>query len=108
MLPAGDPRGRRLRDLLAQVVPANPFYARKFAGGDPAAFDRLPLTTKAELVADQSAHPPYGTNLTYPPDRYRRLHQTSGTSSGRPLRWLDTRESWESLLGCWQAIFARL
>jgi phenylacetate-CoA ligase len=108
MLPSGDPRGRRLRDLLAQVVPANPFYARKFAGCDLAAFDRLPLTTKAELAADQAAHPPYGTNLTYSTDRYCRLHQTSGTSSGRPLRWLDTRESWESLLGCWQAIFARL
>jgi phenylacetate-CoA ligase len=108
MLPSGDPRGRRLRDLLAQVVPANPFYARKFAGCDPAVFDCLPVTTKAELATDQAENPPYGTNLTFSTDRYCRLHQTSGTSSGRPLRWLDTRESWESLLSCWQAIFARL
>ncbi|MBO0699851.1 MAG: AMP-binding protein, partial [Zavarzinella sp.] len=35
-------------------------------------------------------------------------HQTSGTSSGRPLRWLDTPGSWDWLLGCWDAIFARL
>jgi len=108
MLSPGDPRARRLRDLLAEVVPANRFYAQKFAGCDLTALDRLPFTTKADLVADQVEHPPYGSNLTYARDRYCRLHQTSGTSSGRPLRWLDTPESWESLLGCWQTIFDRL
>src|SRR5262245_23502513 len=108
MLCSGDPRARRLRDLLAEVVPTNRFYARKFAGCDLAAFDRLPFTLKAELVADQVEHPPYGSNLTYPPARYCRLNQTSGTSSGQPLRWLDTARSWQGLLGCWRAIFDRL
>jgi phenylacetate-CoA ligase len=98
----------RLRDLLAEVVPANPFYAHKFAGRDLADFTDLPFTTKADIVADQVEHPPYGTNLTYPLGRYCRLHQTSGTSSGRPLRWLDTPESWDWLLGCWRGVFDRL
>jgi phenylacetate-CoA ligase len=40
--------------------------------------------------------------LTYPLDRYTRLHQTSGTSGGRPLRWLDTAESWD----WWESIWA--
>ena len=99
-----------LRALLAEVVPGNPFYAHKFAGHDldVAHFTRLPFTTKAELVVDQQAHAPYGSALTYPRERYTRLHQTSGTSSGRPLRWLDTPESWDWLLGCWQAIYGRL
>src|SRR5688572_6327122 len=79
-----------LRALLAEVVPSNPFYAHKFAGLDLDNFAQLPFTTKAELVADQQAHAPYGSALTYPRERYTRLHQTSGTSSGRPLRWLDT------------------
>ena len=70
----------------------------------PADLKRLPFTTKAELVADQAEHPPYGSNLTYPLDRYCRLHQTSGTS-GRPLRWLDTPESWAWALDCWAANF---
>ncbi|HKB01990.1 MAG TPA: AMP-binding protein, partial [Gemmataceae bacterium] len=108
MIEPGDPRAQRLRDLLREVVPGNRFYARKFAGldlGNPAG---LPFTTKAELADDQAAHPPYGTDLTYPRERYCRLHQTSGTSSGRPLRWLDTPESWDWLLDCWGAIFARL
>ncbi len=98
--------------MLATVLPANPFYRRKYPGLDPndirsaADLAHLPFTTKAELVADQAAHPPYGTNLTYPLERYSRLHQTSGTSSGQPLRWLDTPESWDALTGCWRTNFA--
>ena len=97
-----------VRQLLAAVLPGNRFYARKLAGvrpddlRTPDDFARLPFTTKAELAADQAEHPPYGTALTYPLERYCRLHQTSGTSTGRPLRWLDTPESWEWLLGCWR------
>ena len=111
-LPA-DARFDRLRELLAAAVPTNRFYARKFAAAGlhpadlrtPADFARLPFTTKAELAADQAENPPYGTALTFPLERYSRLHQTSGTSTGRPLRWLDTPESWEWVLGCWRASF---
>src|SRR5205085_3525158 len=65
----------------------------------------FPFTTKAEIVADQMAHPPYGTNLTFPINRYTRLCQTSGTS-GTPVRWLDTPESWDWMLRNWQQIFS--
>ncbi len=90
------------------MLPRNRFYAAKYAaaGVEVAGLRglddvrRLPFTTKAELIADQLAHPPYGTNLTYPLTHYSRLHQTSGTS-GQPLRWLDTRDSWQWMLGCW-------
>jgi len=78
------------------VLRGNPFYRARLnavRGWDD--FERLPFTTKAQLVADQDAHPPFGSNLSYPLDRYVRLHQTSGSSGGRPLRWLDTAESWE-------------
>ena len=91
-------QGERLAALLDALLPANRFYAAKFAAAGltaadvraPADLARLPFTTKEEVVADQAAHPPYGTRLTFPPERYVRLHQTSGTSSGRPLRCLDT------------------
>ncbi|MEX1098670.1 MAG: AMP-binding protein [Planctomycetales bacterium] len=103
---------KRLRTLLDAVVPANPFWTRKLreAGVDVAAvralddLPRLPLTEKSELAADQAAHPPYGTNLTYPLAAYSRMHQTSGTT-GRPLRWLDTPASWTWFLDCWGTIF---
>jgi phenylacetate-CoA ligase len=101
----------RLRELLQAILPANHFYAQKLAGEgiNPkqlqtlADFSRLPFTTKAELSADQSAYP-YGQVLTFPLSRYVRYCQTSGTTS-QPLRWLDTRESWDWLLGCWQQIY---
>ncbi len=97
----------RLDALLAEILPRNAFYAARLANADPADFARLPWTTKADLVRDQAAHPPYGTVLTYPRHRYSRLHQTSGTS-GRPLRWLDTPESWSWMLGCWEQMFAMI
>jgi phenylacetate-CoA ligase len=94
----------RLRALLAEILPRNAFYAGKLGGMDPSNSRNLPFTTKAELLADQQAHPPYGSDLTYPRERYCRLHQTSGTA-GRPLRWLDTAESWRWMLDCWEAMF---
>ncbi|MSQ96201.1 MAG: phenylacetate--CoA ligase family protein [Gemmataceae bacterium] len=94
----------RLAELLRTILPANRFYARKFAGLPLDDWQQLPFTTKAELLANQAEHPPYGELLTYPLERYTRLHQTSGTT-GAPLRWLDTPASWERLLGSWRTMF---
>lgn len=102
----------QLRGLLTELFPANAFYTRKLEDAG-VTFDvasladfsrRFPFTTKAELVADQQAHPPFGTNLTFPLPTYTRFHQTSGTT-GTPLRWLDTPESWAWLLEHWTRVF---
>jgi len=98
----------QLRALLGELLPGNQFYAAKFdaAGVHKKVssladyFERFPFTTKDEIAANQLANPPYGTNLTYPLDRYTRCHQTSGTA-GAPLRWLDTPESWNWMLENW-------
>lgn len=101
-----------LRTLLAELLPGNRFYTAKLTGAG-VGFDvasladfsrRFPFTTKAELAADQQAHPPFGTNLTYPLAAYTRCHQTSGTTAG-PLRWLDTPESWDALLTSWCEVY---
>jgi phenylacetate-CoA ligase len=103
------PQWARLKRLAQVCYPANPFIARKWraAGlegpddlGSWKDFSRLPFTVKSELIEDQAAQPPFGTNLTYPPARYVRVHQTSGTT-GAPLRWLDTEESWQWWARCW-------
>jgi phenylacetate-CoA ligase len=109
----------RLRALLAGIIPHNSFWTRKLTAAglvrsdgalDPSAFvsladlRRLPFTTKSELVEDQAAHPPYGTNLTYLLADYSRLHQTSGTTRV-PLRWLDTPSSWNWFMDCWAQIY---
>ncbi len=106
-------QGEQLRRLLAALVPANPFYANKFSqAGAPAMIASLeefsakfPFTTKPEIVEDQRAHPPYGTNLTFPLERYTRFHQTSGTTAA-PLRWLDTPQSWDWMVGNWTEILS--
>jgi phenylacetate-CoA ligase len=101
----------QLRSLVTELFPANKFYSSKLNAAG-ITFDiasladfstRFPFTTKAELVEDQLAHPPFGTNLTYPLERYTRFHQTSGTT-GTPLRWLDTPESWEVMVESWAEI----
>ncbi len=70
----------------------------------PRDLTRLPLTTKQELIVDQQSAPPWGTNLTSPLARYTRYNQTSSTT-GSPLRWLDTNESWQWMLDCWRAVY---
>src|SRR5258707_9314901 len=102
----------RLEALAHVAMPANPFLsarwrraglaeARDLRGWDD--FRRLPLTRKSELVEDQAAHPPFGTNLSHPVDRDVGVHQTSGTT-GTPLRWLDTEESWDWWARCWTVV----
>ena len=92
----------KLQDGIRDVLRSNPFWRARLSDirtwND---FERLSLTTKGELLADQAAHPPYGTNLTYPLNHYIRLHQTSGSSGTQPLRWLDTAESWDWWLRIW-------
>lgn len=90
---------------LLEVLPHSPFYARKLTGRVPRSLADCPFTTKAELVADQEANPPYGTNLARPLDAYTRMHQTSGSTTGRSLRWLDTPESWQWMLDNWTTMF---
>ena len=107
---------RRLRALLDEIygAPGNAFWRAAWAragvgaAGDLKTWDdfrRLPLSRKADVVEDQTAHPSFGTNLTYPLERYVRVHQTSGTT-GAPLRWLDTQVSWDWWVHCWRFVLA--
>jgi phenylacetate-CoA ligase len=103
----------RMRTLLKELLSSNPFYGDRLrdSGLTDARllnsledFKSLPFTFKSNLVEDQDAHPPYGSNLTFPLDDYIHLHQTSGTT-GRPLRWLDTPGSWDWWARCWAAVY---
>ena len=101
-------QARRFAELTRQLSGSNAFYRNKWRD-IPAShltlerLQDLPWTTKVELQEDQRRHPPFGTNLTFPLDRYTRFHQTSGTS-GTPLRVLDTPQSWRWWMQCWRMI----
>ncbi|HEX2500360.1 MAG TPA: AMP-binding protein [Methylomirabilota bacterium] len=99
----------RLTAGVAEIWGSNPFWRERLRTAglrDPrdlaswADFARLPRLTKAELAADQAAHPPFGTNLTHPLERYVRVFQTSGTT-GPPIRWLETEAAWTWWARCW-------
>lgn len=102
----------QLNRLLAELLESNPFYSpRLCAAGFQRGvnsldefFRQMPFTTKHELTLNQRDHPPFGTNLTYPLERYTRFSQTSGTT-GAPLRWLDTPEGWSGLVRNWGDVF---
>ncbi|GEP42784.1 coenzyme F390 synthetase [Brevifollis gellanilyticus] len=105
---------RKLRSIVLHLATSEGFYAQKFRqhGVRVTSMNRLedfiqqvPFTTKSELLQDRLEHPPFGTNLTRPIDQYTRFCQTSGTSSGQPMAWLDTVESWEAMLACWRRVF---
>ncbi|HSE95964.1 MAG TPA: AMP-binding protein, partial [Methylomirabilota bacterium] len=99
----------RLQEGLREMWGANPFWRGRLAAAglrDPrdlatwTDFAALPCLAKTDLADDQAARPPFGTNVTYPLDRYVRVFQTSGTT-GPPLRWLETEESWCWWARCW-------
>ncbi|MBI4902789.1 MAG: AMP-binding protein [Acidobacteria bacterium] len=101
----------QLSNLLAALVPGNAFYTGKFqAAGFRHAdsledyFARAPFTLRSELTQDQTEHPPFGSNLTFPRERYTRYCQTSGTT-GKPMRWLDTSESWQWMISNWRRVY---
>ncbi|HWA98858.1 MAG TPA: AMP-binding protein [Pirellulales bacterium] len=98
---------RKFNQLIANILPANRFYAEKLAETKLPLesldeLTALPYTFKEELLgtAGGSVLP---TNLTFARERYVRFHQTSGTH-GRPLAVLDTRDDWNWWLECWQYV----
>ena len=105
-----DHQGRlqTLNALLREILPANRFQSQRLGDDRQLTatedYQSLPLLTKDDLVADSSANPPYGTNLTYPLASYTRYHQTSGTT-GTPLRILDTEQTWDWWGRCWLRVY---
>lgn len=103
----------KLNRLLNEVWERNPFYTHKWcAAGVPHhrldALEQLaefPLTTRAELLADQLAAPLFGTNRTYPASHYKRVHRSSGTTKA-PMFWPDTMASWRWIIHCSQQLFS--
>ena len=103
---------RKLKILLSALRDRNPFYGPRIeaASLDPGSAtiesfcSRFPSTTRAEWIEDQTANPPFGTNLTFAQSSYSRVCRTSGTS-GKPMFWLDTPESWDAMLDNWRRVY---
>lgn len=110
----------RLRSLLERSYRGNPFHRTRFRDAglgsledvmqvaqSPDRFRQLPTSDKQDLLNDQTAHPPPGTNVLSPLPPFVRQHQTSGTT-GKPLKVWETRESWDWMTTLWLYQFLAL
>lgn len=106
---------RKVRVLLAWAMERSPFWKRKLgaAGVDPDRIRtmddmrRVPFLTKEELLADQEAHPPFGSAITCSPQLAVAYHHTSGTTGRLPLRVFETRRDWDWGADAWaRALYA--
>lgn len=94
----------RLRAIVRWAWERSPFYREKWtqAGVHPDHlrrlddFHRFPVVTKAELRAEQAAHPPAGRYLCIDPRDVARIHGTSGTT-GKPTVFLIGRDDWRRI-----------
>jgi phenylacetate-CoA ligase len=108
---------KKLRPLLLNLTTCKGFYSDLFSQRKiryttiqrlDDFYQHIPFTTKSQILQDQVDHPPFGSNFTKLPNLYTRFHQTSGTSSGKPLICLDTNENWENMRKNWQKIFSAM
>src|SRR6266851_2868079 len=91
----------KLREQVAWCHKASAFYRERWdaAGFDPttlrtlADIRRIPLLRKADLRAEQAAHPPFGRYLCVDRSEVARIHGTSGTT-GRPTAFAISRADW--------------
>ncbi len=102
-----------LREQLQTIAANNPFYRRKWSE-DGLDLDRVtnldefsrrvPLTTKQELVADQTARPPFGERLGVEQSELVGLNITSGTTGmgqeAYGLTAADLRVAGDSMAHC--------
>lgn len=105
---------RKLRSIVLNLATTKSFYGTKLREWEIKVsrmnrindfIAQVPFTTKAGIQADRAANPPFGTNLTRAIHQYTRFCQTSGSSTGQPMAWVDTPESWDAMLKCWQRVF---
>jgi phenylacetate-CoA ligase len=99
-------QGRRLREIVAYAHATSGFWRRRLdeAGVEPAAVREiedlaaLPLTTRAELDAEQREHPPFGDYTCSPRETWMGIFTTSGTS-GRKLKRVVSHRDFGLMLG---------
>jgi len=93
-----------IQGLMHWAYARAPFYRSRWqaAGLEPGDirslddFARVPTITKADLRADQAAHPPFGSYLCVEPRDIVRVHGTSGTS-GRPTAFAWSADDYATI-----------
>ena len=98
-------QSERLRAMVRYVWDETPFWRAKMEAAGVAPGDirgvediaRLPTCDKAELLADQAAHPPFGSYVGVPRSHWFKMTATSGTT-GTPLKRVYSERDWNCVL----------
>lgn len=98
-------QSRRLCEMVRYCYDATPFWRRKFDAVGLRPDDvrgiedlpRVPFCDRAELQADQAAHPPFGSYVASGPSQWRKFVTTSGTT-GTPLKRVFSGRDWSYVL----------
>jgi len=109
---SADARLDRLNQLLARQWAANAFLRARWERAGLASapltslaeLRRFPLVRREDVLHDQQAAPPLGTNRTVPPAAFSHLHRSSGTTRA-PLHWADTAASWRRVVAASRKLF---
>jgi phenylacetate-CoA ligase len=92
----------RLRAVVAYARETSGFWRGRLADAGEvhgvADLDRLPLTTRAELGAEQAEHAPFGDYTCSPRETWMGIFTTSGTS-GRKLKRVVSWRDWRLMIG---------
>jgi phenylacetate-CoA ligase len=99
----------KLRRQCEWAAARSPWYRRAFeqSGFAPdqlrslADLRRIEPLTRADWMASQADHPPYGELPTIDGSGAIRVHTTSGTTGQGPLRALDSRKDWSWIAEMW-------
>jgi phenylacetate-CoA ligase len=89
----------RLRALVAYARETSGFWRKRLEADVRGVADlpRLPLTARAELDAEQAAHPPFGDYTCSPRETWMGMFTTSGTS-GRRLKRIVSWRDWRLMI----------
>jgi phenylacetate-CoA ligase len=89
----------RLRALVAYARETSGFWRERLDADVRGVDDlpRMPLTTRAELDAEQAAHPPFGDYTCSPRETWMGMFTTSGTS-GRKLKRVVSWRDWRLMI----------
>lgn len=95
---------KKFREMVKVLLKGNRFYKKKLLQCGIKSvndiktwedFQKIPFTTKKELIDDQKKNPQYGSNLSYPEKDYVYITSTSGTASGKRFKTLYTKSGYE-------------
>jgi phenylacetate-CoA ligase len=93
-----------LSEVVRHTSERSPYYGTLLPDLAEFSIEKLPFTTKNDLLKDQAKYPPFGSNLAVRREQISRIHRTSG-STQKPLLLALTAHDIEVVIRAGAAAF---